>query len=185
MRALCTVLLLVFLAPSASAVEIAADSAEIRTQMQAVERAIDARFRALSGQQPMTLLGSARGVYLAGYGAVFTLEVNLAPVANLSPFRQSYSEEEKSQLNVRKRQRLETLEQQARDILVAETKRLTALPVGEKVALAVSLFHFAWEDLTQLPSQMVMAAVRSVLDQARGGTIAAADLKQRLEVGYF
>ncbi len=180
---LCAVLLA--LAPSAWAVEISPDAAKIRSQMQTVERAIDARFRDVSGEQPMSILGSARGVYLAGYGAVFTLEVNLAPVANISPFRQSYSEEEKRQLNVRKRQRLETLEQQARDILIAETRALTALPAGEKVALAVSLFHFAWEDLTQLPSQMVMAAVRSALDQARGGTLAAADFKRQLNVVYF
>ncbi len=167
------------------ATEISAQAASIRKQIVEVERSIDRRFRDLRDAQPMTLLGSARGVYLDGYGAVFTIEVNLYPSAALSPFRQSYSEEEKRQLNVRKRQRLESLEQKAREILIEESAKLVKLPEGEKVALAVSLFHFAWEDLTGLPRQLVMAAARSVLAEARSGALATTELRQRLSPEYF
>ena len=169
----------------AGATEVPARAVAMREQVVEVERSIDRRFRALQDGQPMALLGAARGVYLDGYGAVFTIEVNLYPSAALSPFRQSYSEEEKRQLNVRKRQRLESLESKAREILIEESAKLVGLPVGEKVALAVSLFHFAWEDLTGLPRQLVMAAARGVLAEARSGALAAPELKKRLTPEYF
>lgn len=163
-----------------SAAEVVPRDAAIRNEVASVERAIDTRFRDLSSEQPMALLGSARGVYLKGYGAVFTVEVNLAAAANLSPFRQSYSEEEKRQLNIRKRQRLETLETRALEILVEESKKLTRIPAEEVVALAVSLFHFPWEDLTGLPRQMVASAAKSVL-----ASTAPAEIRRRVGIGYF
>jgi hypothetical protein len=169
-----------------SAAEATPASAELRLQIADVERAIDSRFGQIrTDSQPMMLLGATRGAYLDGYGAVFTVEVNLYPAAALNPFRQSYSDAEKEQLNIRKRQRLEDLEAEARAILVEETKRLTALSPGDKIALAVSLFHFNWEDLTGLPRQLVAAAARSALDEARAGSLTPADLKKRLELRYF
>jgi hypothetical protein len=173
------------LSPAAPAAEISANASSMRKQIVEVERSIDRRFHDLRDAQPMTLLGVARGVYLEGYGAVFTLEVNLYPSAALSPFRQSYSDEEKRQLNLRKRQRVEDLEEKAREILVEESAKLTGLPEGEKVALAVSLFHFAWEDLTGLPRQLVMAAARGVLAETRAGALAGPDLRKRLAPRYF
>jgi len=184
MRFLCVVMLAALWAPTASAAEALASDKAIRAEVQAVERSIDRRFRDVRDATPMAMLGTTRGFYLKGHGTVFTLELNLSPIAGLSPFRQSYSEEEKRQLNIRKRQRLETLEQKAREILIEESAKLTLLPVEETVTLAVSLFHFGWEDLTRLPSQLVMGAVKQVLDQGRAG-MPAADLKQQIEVGYF
>ncbi|MCB1019492.1 MAG: hypothetical protein KDC27_06165 [Acidobacteria bacterium] len=172
-------------APGLRAAEVSPQAAAIRKQIVDVERSIDRRFRSLQDAQPMTLLGAARGVYLDGYGAVFTLEVNLYPSAALSPFRQSYSEEEKRQLNVRKKQRLEDLEEKAREILVEESAKLTGLPDGEKIALAVSLFHFAWEDLTGLPRQLVMAAAQDLLAQARSGSLDVADMRRKFAPEYF
>jgi len=167
------------------AVEIDDGARALRKQIQDVERAIDARFNDLRMEAPIRALGSTRGAYLRGYGAVFTLQINLAPVAQLSPFRQSYSPEERSQINIRKRQRLETLETLARSILIEETAALTALPDGEQVALAIALFHFSWEDLTGLPSQVVMSASKTLLAEARAGKIDAAERKRRLPVEYF
>ena len=179
-------LLALLVSAGLTAAEVDPAATELRLQMTEVERAIDRRFAEIrTDSQPMMLLGATRGVYLDGYGAVFTLEVNLYPAAALNPFRQAYSEAEKRQLNVRKRQRLETLETEARTILVEESERLTALEPGEKVALAVSLFHFGWEDLTGLPRQLVAAANRSALDEARTGSWTAADLRRRLELSYF
>jgi len=173
-------LLLFALTLPLAAVEVAPDAAALRNQVTDVERAIDSRFRALAGAQPMSMLGSARGVYLDGYGAVFTVEINLAPVAQLSPFRQSYSAEEKRQLNVRKRQRLEDLEQQAREILAEVAGKMTLIPADETVSLGVSLFYFPWEDLTGLPRQMVAAAKRSAMVGAPDAAI-----RESLGVRYF
>ena len=182
MRLLASLLLI---SAVASAVETDPRSAAIRGEIMEVERAIDRRFRDVRDEAPMTMLGNARGVYLSGYGAVFTVQLNLVPTAGLSPFRNSYSEEEKRQLNIRKRQRLEALEQRAREILVEESEKLRSLPVDEKVALSVALFHFAWEDLTQLPVQLVASAVKTSLQEVRAGRLDVAEARQRVRVEYF
>ncbi|MBI1354901.1 MAG: hypothetical protein GC160_11190 [Acidobacteria bacterium] len=182
-RLLCVMLLGLATLPAA---EVDPSSQKLRLQIAEVERAIDHRLSEIrTDSQPIMQLGSTRGAYLDGYGAVFTLEVNLYPAAALNPFRQSYSDAEKQQLNMRKRQRLENLEAEARAILVEESAKLTALDVGEKVALAISLFHFNWEDLSGLPRQLVAAATRTALDQARAGGLTVADLKQRIGLRYF
>ncbi len=146
--------------------EVPARQAALGKQMASMEEAVDKHFRSVAGGPALATLGAARGIYLADYGAVFSVEINLVPVANVSPFRRSYTEEEKKQLNVRKRERLDDLEKMMREVLVREGAGLTEIGLDEHVALAVSLFHFPWEDLTQLPKQVVMAGPRGELASA-------------------
>jgi hypothetical protein len=70
-------------------------------------------------------------------------------------------------------------------LLVELSDSILGLPDDEKIAIAVSLFHFAWEDLTALPRQMVMAAAKSILAQAKSGSLPLADLRSQLSVRYF
>lgn len=170
---------------SVAAVEVDASSNALRAQIMSAERVVDQRFQSVGDSVPMAVVGASRGAYIEGYGVVFNVQVNLAPVGNISPFRRSYSDEEIRQINIRKRQRIETLEQRAREILVEISAMIEGLPANEKIAVAVSLFHFAWEDLTQLPRQMVMSAVKSVLSEAKSGTLAVADFRRSLRIHYF
>ena len=159
----------------------------LHRELAAAERSIDGRFdniSAMTGSKPMPLKGVTRGGYLKGFGAVFTLQVSLVPVSNLSPFLRP-TEEDKTQLNLSKRQRVEDLEIRARTVLVEEGARLTRVPVKEKVALIISLFHYSWEDVTGLPSQLVMQARRQVLIDRQAGRIDLPTLKSHLEVTYF
>jgi len=48
-------------------------------------------------------------------------------------------------------------------MLVAGAASLENLPPGEQIVLAVSLFHYSWEDYSGLPSQIVMQAERQKL----------------------
>jgi len=130
-------------------------------QMEAVERAVDRRFRRAS--DGATAISATRGIYLPGYGIVFSIEVNLEPTANLSPFRRSYSADEIQRLNLRKREGLEPLRRKMRMALVDLGPSLTELAPELQVAFAASLFHFPWEDRTELPSQIVIAAARGAL----------------------
>lgn len=169
----------------AGAVEVDAASGKLRDQIAAAEQIVDQRFQSVGDNAPMAVVGNSRGAYIEGYGVVFNVQVNIAPVGNISPFRRSYSDEEVRQINIRKRQRIETLEQRTRELLVELSDSIPGLPANEKIAIAVSLFHFAWEDLTQLPKQMVMAAAKSVLAQAKSGALPLADLRPRLNIRYF
>ncbi len=131
-------------------------------QIENVEAAVDRSFRP-TGTDRATAVGVTRGIYLPGYGAVFSVEVNLVPTANLSPFRRSYTAAEIQALNERKRQMLDGLRRTMRRLLVEEGPTLSDLKPDLQVALAVSLFHFPWEDRTGLPSQVVMGAARGDL----------------------
>jgi hypothetical protein len=43
------------------------------------------------------------------------------------------------------------LKQQMREMLIASAASLENLPPNEQVVLAVSLFHYSWEDYSGLP----------------------------------
>ena len=90
------ILVSALLAAAAFGGEIPARTAALGKQIASAEKALDRHFRSAGAGTSIALIGAARGVYLPQYGAVFLIEVNLAPVANVSPFRRSYSEEGKA-----------------------------------------------------------------------------------------
>ena len=180
-----TILLSLAMVSLAGAVEVDEAAGKLRDQIAAAEQIVDQRFQSVGDSAPMAVVGNSRGAYIEGYGVVFNVQVNIAPVGNISPFRRSYSDEEIRQINIRKRQRIETLEQRTRELLLELSGLIPGLPADEKLAIAVSLFHFAWEDLTELPKQMVMAAAKSALAQAKSGSLPLADLRSRLNIRYF
>ena len=89
--------------------------------------------------------------------------MNLIVSPNLTPFRESFTKIEIARIHDRKVQRLPLLKQQMREMLVASAASLENLPPSEQVVLAVSLFHYSWEDYSGLPSQIVMQAERQKL----------------------
>lgn len=173
------------LAAPAMAAEVAPENSAMRNELVRMEQALEGSFRNIEDPAPMQTLGMVRGVYLAGYGALFSVQVNLVPMANLSPFRQAYSDDEKRQLNLRKRGRLEDLELKLRGVLVDQGGRLMRVPREEKVAIAASLFHFPWEDRTQLPGQMVLSARRDALTGLQNGRTAKAEAKGLVELVWY
>lgn len=154
-----------------------------RATLKSSERTIDERVQQMTARAPFVLLGTTRGAYLAGYGAVFSLEVNLVPVAGLSPFRPAYSAKEIHDLNQQKREKLAVLKTGLRQLLVEQGAALAQVPAAEKIALVVTLFNYNWENTTGLPSQIVMQAPRQSLLDLRQAT---ADVQQRaIEVSEF
>jgi hypothetical protein len=152
------------------------DGKAIRAALKSSETAIDDQVQRMVSRTPFVLLGTTRGAYLAGYGAVFTLEVNLAPVAAVSPFRPGYTPQEIQNLNRQKRERLGVLKPGLRQLLIQQAVLLHQVPPAEKVAMVVSLFNFNWEDTTGLPSQIVMQISRQTaldLQARRAGAEAA------------
>lgn len=183
---LAVLLALVSAGPAGS--EPPATNTAVHEQIVRTEHAIDGRFSNLKDvidSTPMPLKGVTRGGYLKGFGVVFTVQVNLLPVPNLAPFSGGMSEKDKTNLNLRKRQRLEDLEVRARTILVEEGPRLTEVPATEKVVLVISLLHYSWEDVSELPSQLVMQARRQLLVDHQAGSVDLPTLKKQLELAYF
>jgi hypothetical protein len=179
------IVLLAVVAAAVLAAEPAITKPDVRDSLETVERSMSDRLRTNEALSTMYVLWRPRGAYLEGYGAVFTLELNLVPMGDISPFQKAYSDEQKRQLNVRKRQRLEDLTEQAREILTEAAKQLNVVPENEKVALAVTLFHYNWEDVTDLPSQVVVQAPRGTLLAGAAGSLSKTELKAQLQERYF
>ena len=140
-----------------------------RATLAAVEKNFDRRLEKDVVESPFQLLGMTRGVYLEGYGAVFTAEVNLASGPTVSPFRPSLSKEEIDRLRQRKLERIPVLKRAMREMLVASSGSLDTVPAEERLVIGVSLFYFSWENASALPSQIVMQAPRRTLVEFQTG----------------
>ena len=126
-----------------------------------VERRLDTKLGSLGGaNDPVDLLGASRGIYLDGYGAVFTVEASLIITPGINPFHQTITEPEKEKVHQRKLDRLPALKQLMRDMWRDSATALTAIPDNQQVVIAVRLLYLPWEDTRGLPGEIVMKGDR-------------------------
>jgi len=156
-----------------------------RAELEAVERGIDQKLQRFAPENPFVLLGLTRGVYLEGYGAVFTVEMNLVQAPGITPFRPSFSREEIARIREAKLQRLPQLRALMRDMLLAGSASLDRVGLDEHIVIAVSVFHHNWEDKAGLPSQVVMLAKRKALLDVQLNRAPAATLETALRVREY
>ena len=119
----------------------------------------------------MEILGLPRGVYLEGYGAVFTADVNLTYTPTINPFRLTIGKEEIDRIYQKKQDQLLVLRASMQQILVNAGSTLDTVPVQEQIVLVVTLGNEKWEITGALPSQVYMQAQRSKLIDAKLGKI--------------
>jgi hypothetical protein len=138
-----------------------------RASLRVLEKSFDGRVEKVGSADSFYLLGTTRGIYLEGFGAVFTAELNLIVSPNLSPFRPAFTKEEIAQVRARKLRQVTALKATMREMLAAAAAALGEMPAGERIVLGVSLFYYSWEDRSGLPSQIVMQGERGkLLDRA-------------------
>jgi hypothetical protein len=154
-------LLVAFMA--ALVVALAAAPLVSRDALHGMEISVDKRIQTLNADTPFELLGNTRGLYLEGYGAVFTTEVNLSQSINISPFQPTIPKEYVDKLRLRKRERVPVLRKCMQEEMVAIAASLDTVPVNEQIVLGVTLYYRKWEDTSGLPSQIVMQAERQKL----------------------
>ncbi len=143
-----------------------------RAAIDAMERSFNRQLSALWTQDPFVLLGTTRGIYLEGYGAVFTAEVDLAPGPTLNPFHQSMNKENIADRRKRMLERLPKLKLAMATMLGGAASSLDTIPGGERIVLGVTLTQYPWEDRTGIPSQVVLSGVRSrLLEAQRAGVL--------------
>jgi len=125
-----------------------------------LDKAFDTRLTSYNLNDPIDLLGATRGLYLDGYGVVFTTEVSLIVTPGISPFHQTISEAEKALVYQRKVARVPVLIQLMSDMVKSSAQQLSSLPDNEQVVLAVKLLYLPWEKTDGLPGMIVMKASR-------------------------
>jgi len=134
-----------------------------RSLIGAVEIAMNKRVEAMFPGEQFLLLGHTHGVYLEGYGCVFTTRINLAEGPAPGPFMQQVPPAQKLALNKKKVERLPVLRTAMRDMLVSAAIVMDPVPPTERMVLSVSLLNMPHENVTGLPSQIVMQADRATL----------------------
>jgi hypothetical protein len=126
-----------------------------------LERRLDTKLSSLgAANDPVDLLGAARGIYLDGYGVVLTAEASLIIAPGLSPFHQEITQPEKEKVHQRKLDRLPMLKQVMRDMWRDSAMALTAIPDNQQVVVSVRLLYLPWEDTRGLPGEIVMKGDR-------------------------
>ncbi len=143
-----------------------------------VANGIDNRFRDLWPEYPAELVGVTHIVYIKGYGAVLTGEVNLAPMSGITPFHQVNSKEDIARAHQKKVERLPKMREAMQDLLVAAASGLPDVPDNEEVALGISLFYWHGEDRTGLPDQIVIhGQKKALLAAAKDKTLLASAVR--------
>ena len=128
----------------------------------AAETAFDAYAKLDSAQpQPINLMGATRGLYLPGYGLVFTaeLDLTLTPTAG-GLLHREITPADVAAIHQRKLAQLPVLQRLMRDMIAASARQAGTMPDNERIVVAVRLWCQAFEDRTGLPSQILMTADR-------------------------
>jgi hypothetical protein len=112
-----------------------------------------------------------RGVYLDGYGAVFTLEMNTASdgVGLMSP---NLTPQMKLQVKQKKIERMPQLQKALSQALLDAAASLDPVPLDENVVIEVDLLRYTWEDTPGYPAEvMVQSTRRKLLDVKRANGV--------------
>jgi hypothetical protein len=151
------------IAPAASLLAAAAVSRVPRGALGSIETHFNRRLETFDVSDPLFIIGGTRGIYIEGYGAVFTNEVGLVPTPNITPFRPAISKEDIARLRQRKLDRLPAFRRTMRDMLVHGGNSLHTVPLNEQIVLATIFYYAPWEDRTGLPSEIRYHATRQAL----------------------
>ena len=151
-----------------------------RPAMQAVERSFDQRFQQFNVDDPIEVLGPARGVYVDKFGVILSAEVNLVVTA-ITPFRPQITGEQVEKLRQKKLARLPQVRQMMRDTMVSAATQLKTLGLDDQVVVGLTFFHRSFESVQELPGQIVMQAPKRVLADYEAGRIKQTALEAAIQ----
>ena len=145
-----------------------------RATLALVEKSLDEHVTRLWDDNPFLLLGATRGVYLEGYGAVFTAEVNLvaSPAGLMHPV---LTKEDIERYRQKKLERIPQLVKALRQALVSSAASLDTVPPEEQIVFVAFLSHYPWEDSNGLRVQVTLQTQKKKLMEAARAGGAAAD----------
>jgi len=126
-----------------------------------LERAFDGKLAALgAGSEPVDLLGATRGIYLDGYGVVFTTEMGLTVVPTVNPFNPTITDATKTRVHSAKVSRLAALRKAVSEMATNIATNMGQVPENQQVVVAVRLAYASWENTSGLPGLVVAKADR-------------------------
>jgi hypothetical protein len=156
-----------------------------RSAVMDVEKSFEVRIAKLWPDDPVGVVGVPEGMYINGYGAVFSAEVNLAQGPGISPFHPNISNDDKKRIHGKKTERMPRFRLAMEDLLLSSAASLDTVPDNEKITLGMSFFYWFWEDTTDLPQQIVMSAPKRLLVMVKTGHADHAALVSAMTVQEF
>jgi hypothetical protein len=124
-----------------------------------LETIFDSRLAALDPKDPIDMLGTTRGLYVPGFGTVFTTEISLIVSPGLFPVAgPRYTPELRAQVHQRKAAQIPKLQETMKDMVKVTALTLVPMPDDQRIVLAVRLRYLSEEDTAGLPAQIVMTA---------------------------
>jgi len=156
-----------------------------RPAIQSAEKNFEARIGKLWPDDPVAFWVYPQGMYINGFGAVFSAQVNLAQGTAISPFHPSVTKEEVERIHHKKIERMIQFRQAMEDVLLSSAASLDTVPADEQIVLGVSFFYWNWEDTAGLPQQLVMRAPKRALILAKSGQADHAKLSAAMSVQEF
>ncbi|HLH38229.1 MAG TPA: hypothetical protein VKX39_03700 [Bryobacteraceae bacterium] len=149
-----------------AAVVLAAAPRVSRASLRAMESSLDERISRLWNDVPYLLIGPTRGVYLEGYGAVFTAEVHLVSDRR-SLMAAAVSKADVAQAHQTSLERIPVLKKALREALVSTAASLDTVPGQEQIAIVAFLDHYPWEDVSGMPASVMVTAPKGKLLEAQ------------------
>ena len=131
-----------------------------RQAFKALEDGFNTKIGTFNPADAVYVLGATRGVYLQGYGVVFSAELDLIQSPTINPFHTKITPEEVVSTHNRKLKQLPLLRQAMKDQLAACAKSLSGLAPNDQVVMVVRLDYQPWENMASMPSQILLRADR-------------------------
>jgi hypothetical protein len=137
-----------------------------RTVLKAVETSLTDRVKALWEDNPFSVIGNTRGLYLEDYGAVFTMDVS--PVlSTTSMMHPTVTKDEVIKAHQQRIQRITQLKQAMRLAVADAAASLDPVPADDQITVIVYLAYHEWEDISGTPGQITFRAKKKALLEAR------------------
>jgi hypothetical protein len=159
-----------FLVLAAALLAMAGDSPRVNRQLiVSMEKRLDDRITKLWDDNPISVVGLTRGIYLEGFGAVFTAEVNttVSPLGLMNPV---LTPQEKVKFHQKKLERIPQLKKALVMALADTASSIDPLPANEQLVISVTMPRYQWEDTTGLPAQITVQGQRQkLMDAQRAG----------------
>jgi hypothetical protein len=156
-----------FLLLAVALLALAGDSPRVsRNVMVSMEKSLDDKITRLWDDNPLSVLGPTRGLYLDGFGAVFTAEINpvVQPLTLMNPV---LTPQDKVKFRQKKLERIPQLKKALVQALASTASSLDPVPATEQVVISVSLTRYQWEDTSGMPAQIVVQGERRKLIEAQ------------------
>lgn len=133
-----------------------------RPLIRSIEKSLDMHISTLWPDNPVAVVGTTRGVYLDGIGAVFTAEVNTAS-EGISLMHTTLTPKEKETIHRQKIDRVPQLKKALQQALVESAASLDPLPLDEQLVIEVVLDRYTWEEPGGYPAELIVQAPRRKL----------------------